>query len=245
MRILPVILIGASALVLSACDDHKPRKTPNPQPPAVASTASADCCCKEMCSNPQTGSSAPVVGTLEQEGVTANAGHGRRVGAGRRDEGAVRRVSHDRRAGYRYRSRSGTEGVGYLDEDLAGDAYGYRRGDRSGTEGVGYFDEERGGESGGYRRDSRGGGYRVEGRGGSYGGGYRSGASVSVEERETYEERARYSESGYRYASGGGYEVHKGRDGYGGHGRHGRRGGGGYAGVDRDGYLTWPGKTED
>ena len=205
MRLLPVLLVGASALILSACDDHQSRKAPAPKAASVASGAT-DCCCKDLCPNP---SKAPVVGTLEEEGVAA-----------RRDGGHVRRVSHERRGGYRHRVRTGTEGVGYLD----GESYGYRR-VRSGTEGVGYLDEEPG-----YR-----GGYR------------RVGGSVSVEERETYSESARYSESesGYRYSSGGGYEVYgyEGRDGYGGR-RHGRRGGGGYVGVDRDGYLTWPGKTE-
>lgn len=94
---------------------------------------------------------------------------------------------------------------------------------RSGTEGVGYLDEDEAYSSGGYRR---------------------VGTSVSVDERETYSESARYSESqsGYSYSSGGGVVVY-GDEGRGGHGRHGRRGGGGYAGVDRDGYLTWPGKT--
>ena len=204
MRLLPVILAGASALILSACDDHQPRKAPAPKAASVASGTGAECCCKAICPT----SKAPVVGTPEEEGAVARGG------------GHVRRVSHQRRGGYRHRVRGGTEGVGYLDDD----SYGYRR-VRSGTEGVGYLDED-----GAYR----GGGYR------------RVGGSVSVEERETYSESARYSESesGYRYSSRGGYEVYgyEGRDGYGGR-RHGRRGGG-YAGVDRDGYLTWPGKTE-
>lgn len=205
MRILPVILLGATALILSACDDHKPRKAPAPKAPAIAAAASADCCCKDICPNP---SKAPVVGTLEEEGVVA-----------RKDGGHVRRVSHERRRGYRHRVRTGTEGVGYLDED----SYAYRR-VRSGTEGVGYLDEDEAYRGGGYRR---------------------VGGSVSVDERETYSESARYSESesGYRYSSGGGYVAHEGGEGYGGHRRH-RRGGGGYAGLDRDGYLTWPGKTE-
>lgn len=208
MRLLPVLLIGASALILSACDDHKPRKAPAPKAASAASGASADCCCKDICPNPP--KAAPVVGTLEEEGVVT-----------RRDGGHVRRASHERRRGYRHRGRTGTEGVGYLDDD----SYGYRR-VRSGTEGVGYLDEDS-----------------------AYRGGYRRvGTSVSVEERETYSESARYSESesGYRYATGGGYVAYgsEGRDGYGGHRRHDRRGGGGYAGVDRDGYLTWPGKTE-
>ena len=47
-------------------------------------------------------------------------------------------------------------------------------------------------------------------------------------------------------SGGGGYEAYESEGGYGGgHRRHARRGGGGYAGIDRDGYLTWPGKTED
>ncbi len=103
-----------------------------------------------------------------------------------------------------------------------GGGYSYRY--RSETEGVGYLDE--GDYSGGYRR---------------------VGASVSVEERETYSESARYSESGsgYSYSSGGAYSSGGGVVVHDGGGRgHGRRGGGGYAGVDRDGYLTWPGKTE-
>lgn len=201
MRLLPVLLVGASALFLSACDDHKPRKAPAPR-----AQAAADCCCKDLCPTP---AKAPVVGTPEEEGIVA-----------RREGGQARRVSHERRGGYRHRVRTGTEGVGYLDEE----AHGYRR-VRSGTEGVGYLDED--------LDDAYRGGYR------------RVGASVSVEERETFEESARYSESGYRYSTGGGYVAYEGRDGYGGgHRKHGRRGGGGYAGVDRDGYLTWPGKTE-
>jgi hypothetical protein len=204
MRLLPVLLVGASALILSACDDHQPRKAPAPKAQSVASGERADCCCKDICPTAKP----PVVGTLEEEGVVA-----------RRDGRHVRRVSHERRGGYRHRVRTGTEGVGYLDEE----SYAYRR-VRSGTEGVGYLDED-----GAYR----GGGYR------------RVGGSISVEERETYSESARYSESesGYRYSTGGGYVAYEGRDGYGDHRRR-RRGGGGYAGVDRDGYLTWPGKTE-
>ncbi len=212
MRILPLLVIGASALILSACDDLKPRKAPTPKASSVAET-SADCCCKDICPKPPEGSGAPVVGTLDQEGAATG-----------RSGGQVRRASHERRSAYRV--RTGTEGVGYLDEELTGDAYGYRRANRSETEGVGYLDDDR---DGAYR-----GGYR------------RVGTSVSVEERETYEESRRSSESGYRYSNGGGYEAYgsEGRDGYGGHRRGGRRGGGGYAGVDRDGYLTWPGKTE-
>ena len=97
------------------------------------------------------------------------------------------------------------------------DRYSYR----SETEGVGYLDE--GDYSGGYRR---------------------VGGSVSVEESESYSESARYSESrsGYSYSSGGVVVYGDGGRGEG-HGKHGRRGGG-YAGVDRDGYLTWPGKTQ-
>lgn len=207
MRILPSLLIGASALILSACDDVAPRKAA----PAKTQVAEADCCCKERC--PMDRPAAPVVGTPEQEGIVT-----------RKDRGHARaeygRASQERRSGYRYRARTGTEGVGYLDED----SYGYRRVERSGTAGVGYLDEEDGYRGGGYRR---------------------VGTSVSVDERETYSESARYSESesGYRYSTGGGYEAY-GSEGRGGHGRHGRRGGGGYAGVDRDGYLTWPGKTE-
>ncbi|RYF93214.1 MAG: hypothetical protein EON95_09705 [Caulobacteraceae bacterium] len=247
MRILPLLLVGAGALLLSGCGDAKPRRPADPK-----TQASADCCCKALCPTPADGRGATVVGTLEQEGATGAAtGQGRRVGAsaGRGDSGQVRRVAHERH-GYRHRGRSGTEGVGYLDEDLAGDAHGYRRYERSGTEGVGYLDEDAVAYRGdGYRDGAyRGGGYRD---GGYRDGGYRGraysrvGGSVSVEDSETYEESRRSSESGYRYSSSGGYEAYESEGGYGGgHRRHGRRGGGGYAGIDRDGYLTWPGKTE-
>lgn len=203
MRILPLFAVGASLLILSACDDVAPRKAPAKVP---ASVAEADCCCEAEC--PMDRSAAPVVGTPAQEGIVEG-----------KPRGEIRRVAHDGRGGHRYRGRSGTEGVGYLDEE----AYGYRRTDRSGTEGVGYLDEDAAYRGGGYRR---------------------AGGSVSVDERETYSESARYAESGYSYSSGGGVVVYEG-DGRGGHGRggHGRRGGG-YAGVDRDGYLTWPGKTQ-
>lgn len=199
MRILPLILVGASALILSACDGREPRKGSEPK-----AQAAADCCCKDRCPNPPQSAAAPVVGTLAQEGAGRAGGHARRA------------VRNDR-AGHRHRARTGAEGVGYLDEE----AYGYRRVERSGTEGVGYLDE---GDA------YRGGDYR------------RAGTSVSVDTRETYSESARYSESqsGYSYSSGGGVVVYSDD----GHGRHGRRGGGGYAGVDRDGYLTWPGKTD-
>jgi hypothetical protein len=205
MRTLPLLIVGAAALILTACDDAAPRKAAK----APAKVAEADCCCKERC--PMDRPAAPVVGTPEEEGIVSHKG------------GHVRRVSHERRGGYRYRGRSGTEGVGYLDED----SYGYRRVERSGTEGVGYLDEEAGYRGGGYRR---------------------VGGSVSVEESESYSESARYSESasGYSYSSGGGGVVVYDSGGRRIEGRgHGRRyGGGGYAGVDRDGYLTWPGKTE-
>lgn len=207
MRILPLFAVGASLLILSACDDAAPRKAPAKVPTSVAE---ADCCCKAEC--PMDRPAAPVVGTLAQEGIVEG-----------KSRGEIRRVAHERRGGgHRYHRRSGTEGVGYLDEE----AYGYRRTDRSGTEGVGYLDEDAAYRGGGYRR---------------------AGGSVSVEERETYSESARYAESGYSYSSGGGVVVYEGggHGGRGGHDRggHGRRGGG-YAGVDRDGYLTWPGKTE-
>ena len=193
MRLLSFILLGASALILSACDDAAPRKAP--KGPATK-VAEADCCCKDRC--PMDRPSAPVVGTPDEEGVVTHrtGGHVRKT---------VRRAEGGGSSRYSYRYRSGTEGVGYLDEEE-----GYR--------GVGYR---------------------------------RVGGSVSVEESESYSESARYSESGsgYSYSRGGGgvvvYDsggrVIEGRgDGRGGHGR---RGGGGYAGIDRDGYLTWPGKT--
>lgn len=206
MRTLPLLLVGAAALILSACDDAAPRKSAKAP---GAKVAEADCCCKDRC--PMDRPASPVVGTPEEEGITSHKG-----------DGHVRRATYERRGGYRYRGRSGTEGVGYLDEG----SYGYRRVERSGTEGVGYLDEDAAYRGGGYRR---------------------VGGSVSVEESESYSESARYSESasGYSYSSGGGGVVvydSGGRriDGRGGS----RRGGGGYAGVDRDGYLTWPGKTE-
>ncbi len=94
--------------------------------------------------------------------------------------------------------------------------------------------------------------------GGRYGA--RSGMSVSVSETESSSERYSYSETSSVYgsgsSSGGGYGYGSG-GGY----RDGRRGPGpgdgrvsrdpphhpGYrlAGIDEDGYLTWPGKVED
>ncbi|MDB5470593.1 MAG: hypothetical protein JWR84_2153 [Caulobacter sp.] len=189
MRLLSLALVGFSALALSACDELAPDRHGREQ-------AKADCCCKDSCPTRAPGkvdaktTEAVEVATTEE--TVRTGGHGRKA------------VRHARGGGARheYSYRSGTEGVGYLDEES-----GYRGG---------------------------GGGYR------------RVGTSVSVDERETYSESARYSESesGYSYSSGGGVIAYGegGRGGYG--GQHGRRGGGGYAGVDRDGYLTWPGKTE-
>jgi len=195
MRLPILALLGISALALSACDNFSPRSGPEPK-----AQANADCCCKDRCPTTSPASEKATAETeTKQTALVATRGETVRTGGGHVRK-AVRRGGGS--SGYRYSYRSGTEGVGYLDEDLDG---AYR---------------------GGYRR---------------------VGTSVSVEESETYEESRRSSESGYAYSSGGGsYEAYgyEGRDGYGGgHRKHGRRGG--YAGVDRDGYLTWPGKTED
>lgn len=182
MRLLSLALIGVSALALSACDELVPRQL-----------AKADCCCKESC---PTRAPAKADGEAEAGKTVEGATTEQAVRTG----GHVRKVVRHGRGGgessYRYSYRSGTEGVGYLDE---------------------------GDYSGGYRR---------------------VGSSVSVEESESYSESARYSESGsgYSYSSGGVVVYGDGGRGEG-HGKHGRRGGG-YAGTDRDGYLTWPGKTE-
>ncbi|MBX3479432.1 MAG: hypothetical protein KF842_03465 [Caulobacter sp.] len=186
MRIFALSLIGLSALILSACDELATRH------------ADKDCCCANTCPTPAPTKTAeapppatPVAPPVAAP-VPAEAGYHRKV---------VRRWKHSG-GGARYVSRSSTEGVGYLDEDLAG---GYRR--------VGS------------------------------GGGYRSGTSVSIEESERYSRRESRSESGYAYGYSEGYESRgEMRDGRrGGHGR--RRHYQGYTGVDRDGYLTWPGKT--
>ena len=187
MRLLSLALLGASALALSACDGLAPGREQ-----AQNQRGEADCCCKDSC---------PTRAPAKAEAKTTETTQVATTDETVRTGGHVRKaVRHSRGGGssYRYSYRTGTEGVGYLDEED-----GYR---------------------GGYRR---------------------VGTSVSVDERETWSESARYSESesGYRYSTGGGYEAY-GSEGRGGHGRHGRGGGGGYAGVDRDGYLTWPGKTE-
>ncbi|WGM41147.1 hypothetical protein [Caulobacter sp. NIBR1757] len=181
MRLLSLALIGVSALALSACDELTPNRKGSQQ-------ATADCCCKDRC---PARAPAPAKADVEAGKTVEVATAEQTVRTG----GHVRKVVRHGRGGgessYRYSYRSGTEGVGYLDE---------------------------GDYSGGYRR---------------------VGGSVSVEESESYSESARYSESGYSYSSSGGGVV-----AYDGGGRgHGRRGGG-YAGTDRDGYLTWPGKTE-
>lgn len=107
-----------------------------------------------------------------------------------------------------------------------------------------------------------GGGYYAERSeelaGGPYHRRYAGGAVVSVEESETSSERYRYRETGERWGSGsgyaygspsssGGYAEGYGRDGgrYGPPPRPHHRRGYQLAGVDRDGYLTWPGKVED
>lgn len=185
MRLLSLALVGVSALVLSSCDDVAPRRQ-----------AKADCCCKDSCPTraPKADGEAKAKTTETVEVATRE----ETVRTGGRRHKVVR---HGGGSYHRYSYRSGTEGVGYLDEES-----GYR-----------------------------GGGYR------------RVGGSVSVEESESYSESARYSESGsgYSYSSGGGGVVVYDSGGRRIEGRGGsRRGGGGYAGVDRDGYLTWPGKTQ-
>lgn len=184
MRLLSLALVGISALALSACDDLAPNHERG------RDQAKADCCCRDRCPTPAPSKAdsdtAKTVEVATREETARTGGHVRKV------------VRHGRGGGessYRYSYRSGTEGVGYLDE---------------------------GDYSGGYRR---------------------VGGSVSVEESESYSESARYSESdsGYSYSSGGVVVYGDGGRGEG-HGKHGRRGG--YAGTDRDGYLTWPGKTE-
>ncbi|MDP1631046.1 MAG: hypothetical protein Q8L66_06470 [Caulobacter sp.] len=112
------------------------------------------------------------------------------------------------------------------------------------------------GGSGGYRYqrsgESRYGARYGGGYGGRYGAGGQvyGGVSVSVEETQTASERYSYSESssgyGYSSASGGGYGYGY-SDGSG--GGYGGQGQGGHpyppAGVDQNGYLTWPGKVEN
>ncbi|MBI1404599.1 MAG: hypothetical protein GC145_00565 [Caulobacter sp.] len=189
MRILTLSLLGLSALALGACDDLTDRQA----------RADKDCCCANTCPTPAPApaptrtaeTTPPPAPPAATPAATASARYHRK---------AARRWTHSA-GGSRYVARSGTEGVGYLDEDLAG---GYRR--------VGARSE------------------------------YRAGTSVSIEESERYSERESRSESGYAYGYSEGYRT----DGYserGGRRGHGRRHYQGYTGVDRDGYLTWPGKT--
>jgi hypothetical protein len=185
MRILAISLIGLSALALSACDEFAGGRQ----------TAKADCCCDRTCPTPAPTpvktppSAAPA--TTGQTTTTQKAG-------GATSTRAVK--SHGRRGETRWASRGGKRDYSY----------------RSGTEGVGYLDEDL---VGGYRR-----------------------VGVSAQASESYSESSRYSESSsaYGYSEGGAWRDGDERRGG---GRRGHGGRGGYTGVDRDGYLTWPGKT--
>ncbi|HYE44316.1 MAG TPA: hypothetical protein VEA44_00940 [Caulobacter sp.] len=190
MRSLPLLLIGLSALALSACDELTPKKQ-----------ASADCCCK-TCPTPPAAKPASTA-LIEEDDVAV----------AEKAETSERKAIHKvKTPGHRRVARTGG---GYRAErgDRAGGGYRYR----TGTEGVGYLDEEL---AGGYR-------------GGSY-------RSVEVEESERYSERYSESESGYAYGySEGSYDSYGGRRGH----KRKRHRDRGYVGIDRDGYLTWPGKT--
>jgi len=198
MRILPLLLVGLSALALSACDELKGSRQ----------QASADCCCKTCPTPAPAKPAATPVAEDEAKVETVKATEARTTVRKHKTVGhrRVQRTDGGYRAGG-YRYRTGTEGVGYLDEELAG-------GPRGGS----------------YRR-------------------------VEVDDRETYSERysssesgyayggSRYSESSSGYASGyseGSYESYDGGKRRGGHKRKRDRS---YVGTDRDGYLTWPGKT--
>lgn len=211
MRILPLLLVGLSALALSACDELKGSREAN-----------ADCCCKTCPTPPPT---KPAATPPAEEATVKKVETTEVQTTAVRKTKAVghRRVQHTgggyRAGGYRY--RSGTEGVGYLDEDLAG-----------------------GSQSSSYQSSSY--------RGSSY-------RSVEIDERETYSERysssesgyayggggSRYSERGSGYGHGGGYSEGSDESYGGGHkrGGHKRKRDRSYVGTDRDGYLTWPGKT--
>lgn len=185
MRILTLSLIGLSALALGACDELTDRQA----------RADRDCCCANTCPTPAPAptktAETPPPPPVATPGAAPSPGYHRK---------AARRWTHSA-GGSRYASRSSTEGVGYLDEDLAG---GYRRAGARGE--------------------------------------YRAGTSVSIEESERYSERESRSESGYAYGYSEGYRSEGYSERRGRHG-HGRRRYQGYTGVDRDGYLTWPGKT--
>jgi hypothetical protein len=194
MRILPLLLVGLSALALSACDELKGSRQ----------QASTDCCCK-TCPTPPPAK--PAAAPAEEEAPTRS----EKVETVKETEVHATKVRKHKTVGHRRVQR--TDG-GYR-------AGGYRY--RTGTEGVGYLDEELAG-------GPRGGAYR----------------RVEIDERETYSERYSSSESSSGYSSSshgyseGSYESYEGGHGRGGHKRKRDRS---YVGTDRNGYLTWPGKT--
>ncbi|MFN3859752.1 MAG: hypothetical protein ACK4RV_18575 [Caulobacter sp.] len=214
-RPLALAVVGLAALTLAACDGREfSRKAEAP----------ADCCCKPVCKEAPAETAEAGDGKGSAHGET-----GRAAGAAAAGAAASTRAEEAATPPVRYRTaeRRTVRKASARRDSYAG---GYRR---SGTEGVGYLDE--GEYAGGYRRS--GGAYvRTE---------------VSVEERETRSERRRYSETGYGYSGRSEYREGYGRrESYGYDDDRGRRGkkkrrdhDRSYVGLDRDGYLTWPGKT--
>lgn len=209
-RILVLAAAGLAALTLAACDGREfTRKAEAP----------ADCCCKAVCKDAPAATAQASDDTTSAHGQTGRAAASAAAGAAAstRAEGSVSRAT----VRYRAAERRTVRKASARRESYAG---GYRR---SGTEGVGYLDE--GEYAGGYRRS-----------GGAY-----ARTEVTVEERETRSERRRYSESGYgyggrsEYREGYGYDDDRGQRGKKRRRDHDRS----YVGLDRDGYLTWPGKT--
>lgn len=192
MRVSLLTLTALAALALTACDG---RRAPPPTA-APAAKAEADCCCIKQCKD----APAEVAEAPPAPPPAVNGGGGGY-------SGKVYRKTW--RKGGGYRRRTGTEGVGYLDEGYAGGRY------------------------------VAGGSVRYEER-----------YSETERRSETYEERRYGGREGYAYAEGG-YGYAEGGYGYReGDGRRGGKGGkkrrnydGSYVGTDRDGYLTWPGKT--
>ena len=124
MRILPLLLVGLSALALGACDELKGSRQ-----------ASADCCCKTCPTPPPTQPAAQPAATppAEAEAKAETVKQTEARTTVRKHKALAHRRVQRTGGGYHaggYRYRSGTEGVGYLDEDLAGGPRGgsYRGG---------------------------------------------------------------------------------------------------------------------
>jgi hypothetical protein len=218
--ILGMAVLGLAGLTLTACDrGHHKREH----------VAKAECCCDKTCPTPAPSNSAdgaaaqtttPTTTPPDAPAVvtTSTAGYGAKATSGGRRDG--RTTAHAK--SYRYASgasrgygRTGTEGVGYLDE--AGDgssSAAYRRAEVSIEDRTTYSE----------RRTSSQSGYAYGGAAYGSQGGY---ASEGYATGGEYRTESRYS-SGQGGQQGGRYRRKRDRS---------------YVGTDRYGYLTWPGKT--